>query len=217
MDLFRLVVMGAATVAFVRWLLSAYRRAEANGRVSLRFSPAEACWTFFIPILSLYQPFQAMQDLFVASAADRNPYQEDALPQGSSALLWLWLCELAAAFVGNRAFAKVLFGQVQSLDDWRGIRDLDTAHAVLHTLAGGLLIGFMRTVDQRLDARAVAIVPAPPAGDRVSRLAPPPARASTIALNLVAVSLAVIGLGLTLRALVDFAGYSRFANSLMMR
>src|SRR6202034_462977 len=58
-------VLGA--VLYCRWLYGAYDLNPRLGGSPLRFTPSYAVASFFIPILVLWQPFQALRDLYVAS------------------------------------------------------------------------------------------------------------------------------------------------------
>jgi hypothetical protein len=56
-----------AAILYCRWLYRAYEDNARLGGSPLRFTPSYAVGTFFIPIVNLWQPYQAIRDLYVAS------------------------------------------------------------------------------------------------------------------------------------------------------
>jgi hypothetical protein len=56
-----------AAILYCRWLYRAYEDNAHLGGSPLRFSPSYAVGAFFIPIVNLWQPYQAIRDLYVAS------------------------------------------------------------------------------------------------------------------------------------------------------
>jgi hypothetical protein len=58
-------IVGA--VLFCRWLYRAYEDNQRLGGLPLKLSPAYAVGSFFIPVVNLWQPYQALRDLYVAS------------------------------------------------------------------------------------------------------------------------------------------------------
>ena len=57
-------------VIFCIWIVRANKNVRALGANGLRFTPGWAVGFFFIPIVSLWKPYQAMKDLWRAS---QNP------------------------------------------------------------------------------------------------------------------------------------------------
>ncbi|QDU65753.1 hypothetical protein Pla86_08180 [Planctomycetes bacterium Pla86] len=62
-----LVTFLATVVAFCRWIFVANKNVRALGARGLRASPGWAVGSFFVPIASLWIPFQAMKELWLAS------------------------------------------------------------------------------------------------------------------------------------------------------
>jgi hypothetical protein len=57
----------AGPIFFARWLYAASQDTALLGGRPLRFSASQAVWSFFIPLVSLYRPYQALKDLHAAS------------------------------------------------------------------------------------------------------------------------------------------------------
>jgi len=77
-------------IVFGRWIYFAHRNLPALGAEKLRFTPGWAVGMFFIPILNLWKPFQAMSDLARASRDPRYWHLDDTpILVGCWWALWL--------------------------------------------------------------------------------------------------------------------------------
>lgn len=93
-DLF-LAVVGlcltvTTTVIVLRWIHRAGFNARALGAESMRYSPAWAVGSYFVPVVNLWKPYQAMREIWKASS---NPSAWQAEPTGALLRTWwfLWL------------------------------------------------------------------------------------------------------------------------------
>jgi len=89
-----------AAVTFCVWLVRAIRNAQAASPMGLSFSPRWAVWCFFIPILCLWKPYQAMRELWCASNSPRGWHVRErswVLP------LW-WTAWMLACAMGQSLF-----------------------------------------------------------------------------------------------------------------
>jgi hypothetical protein len=57
----------ATMIVFARWIYVAGRNLVDADVMDLEFSPASRIWWFFVPVASLFKPFQAMRELWNAS------------------------------------------------------------------------------------------------------------------------------------------------------
>jgi len=73
-------------VLFCRWLHRAYEDNSHLGGRPLKFSPSYAVGSFFIPVVNLWQPYQAIRDLYVAS--DPRPLPDPPRFSPSSEVLY---------------------------------------------------------------------------------------------------------------------------------
>jgi uncharacterized protein DUF4328 len=95
--LIMLVTLVPAYVAGGIWIYSAARNVRALGARGLNTSPGWAVGWFFVPFMSLFKPFQAMDEIDQASAA---PTAWGS--QRTTALLrWWWAGWLISAISGN--------------------------------------------------------------------------------------------------------------------
>ena len=99
-DLFDLIDGGIALVYvlifivtvifFARWIYVANYNVRALGAQGLRMTPAGAVGYFFVPIVNLWLPYQAMKDLWRAS---QNPLAWQTVKAGPILGIWwfLWI------------------------------------------------------------------------------------------------------------------------------
>ena len=95
-----LVVWLAAAVMFGRWIYCAHRNLPALGTRHMRFRPRWAVGSFFVPIVNLWAPFQAMRDLAKAS---RSPTHWELEDTPLLIITW-WVLWVIVEFLGNARF-----------------------------------------------------------------------------------------------------------------
>jgi hypothetical protein len=106
---------------FCRWIYLAHQNLPALGARNLRITSGWAIGTFFVPVLNLWVPYQAMQDLAKAS---RSPGQWRLEPASVRVVLW-WILWLVVEIVLNALIR---------LQSWASVPDLQTLIA-LHLLS----------------------------------------------------------------------------------
>lgn len=74
-----------AAVCFLTWTYRAKANGNATGARGVSFSPAFATWSYFIPLVNLVVPVQAMQELHKTSSGAHDWEAESGL-----GLIWLW-------------------------------------------------------------------------------------------------------------------------------
>ncbi len=84
-------------IVFGRWIYLAHRNLLALDARYLRFGPGWAVGCFFVPIINLWAPYQAMRDLAKASRSPRQWELEDTPPV---IIIW-WVFWLIAEFMGR--------------------------------------------------------------------------------------------------------------------
>jgi len=93
-------------ILFLRWILLTNRNARALGATGMEFTPGWAVGWYFVPVATLWKPYQAMKEVFKASHPD---YSEDwsEAPYPSILPLW-WLFWVVASFVGQAVLRTTL-------------------------------------------------------------------------------------------------------------
>ena len=77
----------ALVVLFCVWIFRANRDARALGAVGMRFTPGWCVGWFFVPVMNLFRPYQAVVETWKASGpGDATPWQQ----RESSSLLGVW-------------------------------------------------------------------------------------------------------------------------------
>jgi len=94
LQLLNLVVL---IVLFCIWIYRANSNARQFGATDMQFSPGWSVGWYFIPIANLWKPYQAMREIWQASA---DPAHWQQQPRGSILPLW-WTFFLLSNFLGN--------------------------------------------------------------------------------------------------------------------
>ena len=87
-------------VIFGVWIVRANKNVRALGASDPRITPGWAVGYFFIPILNLWRPYQAMKDLWRAS---HNPASWGVTAAGPVLPIW-WALWLISGFLGQLSF-----------------------------------------------------------------------------------------------------------------
>jgi len=95
---------------FCIWIYRANYNARQLGATDMQFSPGWAVGWYFIPIANLWKPYQAMREIWQASA---DPAHWQQQPRGTILPLW-WTFFLLSNFVGNASFRVSLRAQTVS-------------------------------------------------------------------------------------------------------
>ncbi|MGC1272771.1 MAG: DUF4328 domain-containing protein [Planctomycetaceae bacterium] len=92
-------------IAYLRSLYVLNRNARALGADDMSTSPGWTVGWFFVPIASLFKPFQAVRDLWKASVPTAGRWQEN---RSSPIVGWWWAFYLISAFFGQATFRTSL-------------------------------------------------------------------------------------------------------------
>jgi hypothetical protein len=95
-----------AMIMFLVWLHSATKNVRAFGRYGLKFTPAWAVVSWFIPIVSMFAPYQSVSEIWRASepesvGVDRTDWVTQRVP--SLVGVW-WGAYLVSGFIGMLGF-----------------------------------------------------------------------------------------------------------------
>jgi hypothetical protein len=87
-------------IVFLVWIHRANRNARALGAEGMRFTPGWAVGWYFVPIMFLWKPFQAMREIWQASAQPGNWQHVQTPPL----LGWWWGLYLTSQVLSNIAY-----------------------------------------------------------------------------------------------------------------
>jgi hypothetical protein len=94
-------------IVFLTWIYRANSNARALGAKDMRFTPGWAVGWYFVPIMSLWKPFQAMREIWQASAQPGNWQSVQPPPL----LGWWW-----TLYLGAQILAQIGFQLSKSID-----------------------------------------------------------------------------------------------------
>ena len=103
----QLVNLVVLIVLFCIWIYRANHNARQLGATGMQFSPGWAVGWYFIPIANLWKPYQAMREIWQASA---NPAHWQQQPRSAILPLW-WTFFLLSNFIANASFRLNLRAQ----------------------------------------------------------------------------------------------------------
>jgi hypothetical protein len=112
-------------IVFGRWIYLAHQNLPDLGARYLRFTPGWSVGCFFVPIMNLWAPYQAMRELAKASRTPRQWELEDSPPL---IFIW-WILWLILQVLGNAVIQGGLHRK--TLADLQMITTLDIASGLL--------------------------------------------------------------------------------------
>jgi hypothetical protein len=105
-----------------------------------RITPGWAVGWFFVPILSLWKPYQAMAQSWNSS---HNPHGDIKAAMPGFVLVW-WLLWVAASIGGNMSFRRSM--RAETIEDFRWIATIDLVIAPMSILSAILFIRIIRAL-----------------------------------------------------------------------
>jgi len=103
----------AAAIVFLIWIHRAHKNLPALQATGLRFTPGWAVGWFFIPIMSLFRPYQVASEIWKASFPDMDTKDSISWKNvaASSIVGWWWVLFLISNYVGMFAMRSVFSGE----------------------------------------------------------------------------------------------------------
>jgi hypothetical protein len=132
----------ATAIAVLMWTYRANKNAHALGAESMRFTPGWAVGWYFIPIFNLWKPYQAMKEIWKASA---NPHDWQNQPR-SPLLPWWWFFWIFSNIVAQVAFRFSL--QAEEIGEIMGASLLNIALDAVDIPGDLLLIAIVGRICQ---------------------------------------------------------------------
>ena len=120
----QMVVAFIAAILILRWIHRANYNARQLGAADMQFTPGWAIGWYFIPIASLWKPYQAMKEIWRASADPGNWTSQPSSPL----LSWWWFLWLLCNGLNQSSFR--LMQHAQTITDYE--------HASIVTLLSDL-------------------------------------------------------------------------------
>lgn len=143
------------------------KNARALGSEGMRFSPGWTVGYFFIPIINLFRPYQAVTEIVKASDPDVAVDSQYGWRESSSAITgWWWAAWLIGWTTKN---VSIRLSRRQSLEDWIVAEQVFIFSGCLLIIAAILAICVVYTIHNRQTRRAA---------NRAQALTVPPPRST---------------------------------------
>lgn len=146
------VLLAVTGLSFLVWLHRASRNALSLSANPLRYSPAAAVVSFFIPILNLFRPPAALGEIWqVSDPGSRFSDNPDGTGSSTGLVGAWWTCWLLSIALGQVAFrllTKTMGKQYLEVAAWVNI-----AASILSIFAALLAIGMIRGIHDRQDLK----------------------------------------------------------------
>ncbi len=135
-------------IAFCLWIHRAHRNLPALGAHDLKYSPAWAVGGFFVPILSLFRPYQVTKEIWKASdpnaGSGSNLDWHDA--PTSPLIIWWWVTFLISSYAGYILLRMAL--SAETISDFMSLSVMTLVTDIVDIPAAILAIILVRTIDQ---------------------------------------------------------------------
>ena len=158
-----LVTLGAfvfTVVTYLMWVHRVHRNLPALVAGPLRFTPGWAVGYYFIPIINLFRPYQAMTEAYNASRAGVDGSAAatstgwDARPTGTSLIGWWWATWIVSNVIDRVAF-RMATRAGDDPDQQAAALWAEMTSAAVSIVAAVLLVRLIRRVTE-LQARSVS-------------------------------------------------------------
>jgi len=102
-----------SAIVFLVWIHRAHRNLPSLGATDLRFTPGWAVGWFFVPIMSLFRPYQVASEICKASDPKVDTTDGTAWKSAATSPIvgWWWALFLISNFVANIALRTVFIGE----------------------------------------------------------------------------------------------------------
>jgi len=97
----RLIVFLATGVMILKWIHRASFNARQLGAEGMKFTPGWSVGWYFVPVANLWKPYQAMKEIWKASADPRGWNEGQAVP---GLLGWWWFFWIVSNLFSNASF-----------------------------------------------------------------------------------------------------------------
>ena len=135
-----IIIAVAAGIVILMWVYRANANARRIGAADMRFTPGWAVAWYFIPIFNLWRPYQAMKEIWQASA-DPAAWQSQPVP---SLIGWWWAGWLIANALGNATFR--LASKAEDIDGLLEVNTVSLASNLAFGAVSFVLLAIVRKV-----------------------------------------------------------------------
>jgi hypothetical protein len=146
-------VLFATGITFLMWFHRVRANLPALGVADARWSPGWAVGWWFVPVMSLFRPYQVAAEIWQASDPAATQADWRQRPVGSM-LGWWWGLFIAAIVVEQVSFRLWMrVDEYTSADVMQNLALLDVTAAAVNVVGALLAIRVIREIDRRQSAR----------------------------------------------------------------
>lgn len=140
-----------AVFTFLMWQYRVRKNADYIGTTDLRFSPGWVVGWWFIPIMSLFRPYQVMKELWQSNYHNGYEQGESQNLEVSWLIGWWWGLFLLGGFIGNaagRIYLRSEYIETLIIGGW-----LDIGSSVIWIVSAVLAIVLIREISDFQEAK----------------------------------------------------------------
>jgi hypothetical protein len=134
----------ACIIIFLRWTYKSSQITHLSGAQGLRFSPGWSVGWYFIPIASLWKPFQAFKQIYQVSI-QINDWQNVSIP---SYLRWWWGLFILGGIISNILIRIYLEAGFNSDLDFDGLQSIYIIELISYSIDIACILIIVRIVKE---------------------------------------------------------------------
>ncbi|HCN04956.1 MAG TPA: hypothetical protein DIS79_04990 [Bacteroidetes bacterium] len=138
----QLVVTLTTMITFLVWKRRAHLNVRGFGAEGLKFTPLLSIGYYFVPILSVFKPYQAMREIYKASI---NPRSWETI-NGSPLLIVWWTIFLVSLGLDQVALRLLL--KSETIDELMFANNMNIASDVVSILLGAVVLMLVITISR---------------------------------------------------------------------
>ena len=117
-------IIGIVTIVFfLMWFRRAYGNLRRLGIVKLRYGDVHTIWSFIVPILNLFRPYQIAKEIYIKTQKSINFYKPLYIPKTEIAFIFAWwMAFLTHTIYGRYTFRKSL--RAVTFEDYRELNEI---------------------------------------------------------------------------------------------
>lgn len=151
--LFDVGVLVATGITFLMWFHRVRANLPALGVADARWSPGWAVGWWFVPVMSLFRPYQVAAEIWQASDPAATQADWRQRPVGSL-LGWWWALFVAAIVVEQASFRMWMrVDEYTSSDFMQSLALVDVTAAAVNVIGAWLAIRVIREIEHRQSTR----------------------------------------------------------------
>jgi len=145
-------ILVLSSVLFFYWFYRAYRNLSSLGAIGLTFSPKWLVAYFFIPVVCLWKPYEALKEIWKVGDPNRlsEGYSWRSVIVPHILLIW-WVTFVISNIMGTFLLTGSL--RAELIEDWIKLDIQDIAASIVIIISDALLIYIIRKINSRQETK----------------------------------------------------------------